>query len=87
MGGPLSRLLADLVLEDIESKIQKSRKWKHKWDWVRFIDDTFMNWEESMEDLQEFIQFLNDLHPNIKWTSEIENRQLNQLLGLTDYPH
>ena len=72
MGGPLSRLLADLVLEDIESKIRANRKWKHKWDWVRYIDDTFMNWEDSLEELEEFITFLNSLHPKIKWTSEIE---------------
>jgi hypothetical protein len=32
MGGPLSRLLADLVLEDRESKIRKDRNWRHKWD-------------------------------------------------------
>ena len=42
MGGPLSRLLADLVLEDLESKIRMNRKWKHKWDWVKYTDDTFM---------------------------------------------
>ena len=72
MGGPLSRLLADLVLEDFESKIRMNRKWKHKWDWVRYIDNTFMCWEYSLEELQEFVQFLNSLHPKIKWTSEVE---------------
>ena len=70
MGGPLSRLLADLVLEDLESKIGMNRKWKHKWDWVRHIDDTFMCWDDSLEELEDFIQFLNSLHPKIKWTSE-----------------
>ena len=49
-----------------------NRKWKHKWDWVRYIDDTFMCCEYSLEELQEFIQFLNSLHPKIKWTSEVE---------------
>jgi hypothetical protein len=72
MGGPLSRLLADLVLEDIEAKIRKHRKWKNKWDWVRYIDDTFMCWNDSLEVLDEFILFLNNLHPKIKWTSEAE---------------
>jgi len=72
MGGPLSRLLADLVLEDIESQIQKHNKWKHKWDWVRYIDDTFMSWDDTLEELEEFILFLNNLHPKIKWTKEIE---------------
>ena len=57
MGGPLSRLLADLVLEDIESKIRSNRKWKHKWAWVRYTDDTFMSWDDSLEELEEFIGF------------------------------
>ena len=49
MGGPLSRLLADLVLEN---KIKADREWKYIFNWVRLIDDTFMNWEESEEKLQ-----------------------------------
>ena len=72
MGGSLNRLLADLVLEDIESKIRSNRKRKHKWDWVSYIDDTFMSWDDSLEELEEFYGFLNSLHPKIKWTSEVE---------------
>ena len=47
MGGPLSRLLADLLMENkIEAKIKADRKWKKSFNWVRLIDDTFMNWKE-----------------------------------------
>ena len=38
----------------------------------RYIDDTFMCWEFSLEELQEFIQLLNSLHPKIKSTGEVE---------------
>ena len=31
-----------------------------------------MGWDDSIEELEDFIQFLNSLHPKIKWTSEIE---------------
>ena len=44
MGGPLSRLLADLIIENkIESKIQLNREWRRQFNWVRLVDDTFMN--------------------------------------------
>ena len=73
MGGPLSRLLADLILENkIESKIQAHREWKYLFQWVRLIDDTFMNWVESEELLQRFFTFINSLYAPIKWTMERE---------------
>ena len=44
MGGPLSRLLADLVIENkIEAKIAAHPKWGPIWDWVLQIDDTLSN--------------------------------------------
>ena len=71
MGGPLSRLLADLLIENkIEAKIKANRKWKKSFNWVRLIDDTFMNWKDSEEKLDEFFTYLNTLYPPIKWTME-----------------
>ena len=73
MGGPLSRLLADLLIENkIEAKIKADRKWKKSFNWVRLIDDTFMNWKDSEEKLEEFFTYLNTLYPPIKWTMEKE---------------
>ena len=67
MGGPLSRLLADLILENkIKNKIQADREWKYLFNWVRLIDDTFMNWEESEEKLQKFFEYLNSVYAPIK---------------------
>ena len=55
MGGPLSRLLADLIIENkIEAKIKENREWKKSFNWVQLIDDTFMNWTESEARLDEF---------------------------------
>ena len=48
MGGPLSRLLADLVMENnIEAKIAAHPRWGPIWDWVRRIDDTLSVWESE----------------------------------------
>ena len=73
MGGPLSRLLADLIIENkIESKIQLNREWRRQFNWVRLVDDTFMNWEDTEERLSEFFEYLNSIYPPIKWTMERE---------------
>ena len=54
MGGPLSRLLADLIIENkIEKQIMQHPRWKKCWDWVRLIDDTLSGWE-SEEIFDEF---------------------------------
>ena len=56
MGGPLSRLLADLVIENnIEAKIAAHPRWGPIWDWVRLIDDTLSVWESE----EIFLEFLS----------------------------
>ena len=37
--------------------------------WLRYIDDVFMIWTESPENLKVFIDYLNNIHPTIKFTS------------------
>ena len=72
MGGPLSRLLADLIIENkIEKKIREHPIWKKHWDWVRLIDHTFSTWD-SEELFDDFFEFLNTFHQGIKWTCEKE---------------
>ena len=72
MGGPLSDLLADLI---IESKIEKTIALHPKWgplvDWIRKADDTFLEWTSTLEELHLFHAFLNSLHPRIQWTMEL----------------
>ena len=73
MGGPLSRMLADLLIENkIEAKIKENREWKKFFNWVRLIDDTFMNWTDSESRLHEFFAYLNSRYLPIKWTMEKE---------------
>jgi hypothetical protein len=72
MGGPLSRVLADLVIEEkVEKVISNHPKWGEMWDWCRLIDDTLSKWP-SKEEFLEFHNFINTLHPTIKWTYETE---------------
>ena len=37
--------------------------------WLRYIDDIFMNWTEGLDKLKIFIDYLNNIHPTIKFTS------------------
>ena len=38
--------------------------------WGRYIDDIFMMWTRSVQDLNTFTSFLNDIHPTIKFTCD-----------------
>ena len=37
--------------------------------WLRYIDDIFMIWTEGLDNLKIFIDYLNNIHPTIKFTS------------------
>ena len=39
------------------------------WVWWRYIDDVFLIWEHGEESLLEFLDYLNTLHPTIKFDS------------------
>ena len=38
--------------------------------WLRYIDDIFMVWSHGQEKFDDFIKYLNNIHPTIKFTSE-----------------
>jgi len=50
-------------------------------DWFRYRDDTYMIWEHSTDMLHLFLNYINSLHPKIKWTNEIED---NGVLSFLD---
>ena len=37
--------------------------------WWRYIDDVFLLWTHGEDKLNDFITYLNNLHPTIKFTS------------------
>ncbi|KAK5647713.1 hypothetical protein RI129_002605 [Pyrocoelia pectoralis] len=48
--------------------------------WFRYVDDTFVIWPHGSHTLDEFLQHLNNIHPNIKFTMETEsNNELSFL--------
>ena len=51
--------------------------------WWRYIDDIFMIWTEGEDNLKTFINYLNSIHPTIKFTHEYSNSS-NQSLPFLD---
>ena len=50
----------------------------------RYIDDIFMIWPHSLEELYSFLSALNDFHPAIKFMSNISQTEVN-FLDVTVY--
>ena len=68
MGSPLSPIVANLFMENLEEEAIRSAPLQPKL-WRRYVDDTFIIWPHGEE---EFHQHLNNLHPNIHFTMEEE---------------
>ena len=68
MGTKMAPSFANLFLGLFEkSALREAPFQPHTW--LRYIDDIFMIWTESPENLKIFIDYLNNIHPTIKFTS------------------
>ena len=67
MGSPISPIVANLFMEDLEVQANKTSSTSPVL-WKRFGDDTFTIIKK--EDRNSFLQHLNSIHPNIKFTCE-----------------
>ena len=73
MGSPLSPLLADLFMSNIVKLIMDSElSKKHILFWYRYVDDIFACFKGTDRQIDIFNKFLNNIHPNIVFTNEIE---------------
>ena len=69
------RLLRQSIHEQFWTKSPSSR---HTLSliWWRYIDDLFLLWTHSKEKLNDFITYLNNLHPTIKFTSSFSYNEV-----------
>jgi len=44
--------------------------------WWRYIDDIFLFWTHGEEKLNDFITYLNNLHPTIRFTSSFSYNEI-----------
>ena len=56
----------DTLIKDLANRIDDNPLCFFK----RFLDDIFMVWKGSIEELQNFLEAVNSLHPTIKFTAE-----------------
>ena len=67
MGSPISPIVANLYMEDLEAKAIQSAQNPPSF-WRRFVDDTLTIMKSSQID--NFLQHLNSLDQNIQFTKE-----------------
>lgn len=71
MGSPLSPVIANIYMEDFETKALAAADLKPK-SWFRYVDDTFVVWSHGRQTLEQFLVHLNSVHNNIQFTMEVE---------------
>ena len=73
MGSPLSPIVANIFMEEFETSALQHATHQPKL-WHRYVDDTFIIWQHSKQQLDNFFQHLNNQHSNIKFTMETEDQ-------------
>ena len=69
---------ANLFLHNLESQLLNLAPVK-PYLWLRYIDDIFMIWTAGEQSLLEFLQWINQLQDNIKFTWDWSKRTINYL--------
>lgn len=72
MGSPISPIVSNIYMEFFE-QLAISTALKKPTLWLRYIDDTFILWDEDISELNKFFEHLNSLKPTIKFTKESED--------------
>lgn len=75
MGTRMSPNYAIIFMHQLESRLQAGYHLQPKI-WRRFIDDIFMIWQHGREELIEYMEYLNNQHPTIKFTYEQDQEQI-----------
>ena len=76
MGSPLGPSLANLFLANLECEFMQQPSLNcipHLY--LRYVDDVFCVFDSNSK-VQSFLNFLNNLHPNLKFTCEIGQQSL-----------
>ena len=78
IGTRMAPAYANLFMHDLESQLLDLAPVK-PYLWLRYIDDVFMIWTAGEEQLQEFLQWINQYHDTIKFTWDWSRKTVNYL--------
>ena len=77
MGTPMAPAAANLFMGKLESALFESSPTPLTEEfWRRFIDDIFMLWTGTLEDLDTFLDYINTFHYSIKFTHTISSESI-----------
>ncbi len=80
MGTRAAPNYANLFMGWFESKHIYKTDWnKHIKYYCRFIDDIMLVWKGTEDELKEFLAYINQVHPSIKFTYEYSRSKINFL--------
>ena len=80
MGTPMAPSVANLFMASLEEDmLQNSPVPVNKDLYKRFIDDIFLLWTGSDEDLDTFLDYINTIHPTIKFTHQASRESVSFL--------
>ena len=74
MGNPLGPLFANMFMAELEKKHMKILRSLGVLFWRRYVDDIFVTLK-SVLDAKKIQDYLNNIHPNIKFTTENKKNQ------------
>ena len=69
---------AYIFMDQVETEFLKTQKHKPLV-WCRYIDDAFFIWTHGKEMLSLFLEDLNNFHPNIKFSHEVNKESIHFL--------
>ena len=70
MCSPISPVLADLVMDEIEATAISTFSHRPKW-WFRYVGESRSSLRKDQ--VNEFHKHLNSINPNLQFTLELEN--------------
>ena len=84
MGSPLSPLMADIFLDELENRIFNLSKFKYNIQfWYRYVDDVLCLWKGSNRQLDMFLNEINNLNKSIQFTMEKETQNSLNFLDIS----
>ena len=71
VGSPLSPIIANIFMEHFETQAIQSAHLQSSL-WLCYVDNTFVIWPHNREELNKFLQHINQQLQSIKFTMEVE---------------
>ena len=75
MGTKMAVAFANIFMADFETKLLQNSEYQPEF-WKRFIDDIISAWLLSVQEIERFLNYANSIHPTIKFTAEISDKQV-----------